>query len=395
MYPELLGESFNFFDRLAELIQQVIEILGVILVVAGGLFCFAGYRLFKILLVLTGALIGAVIGGVLTLGNPIGAVFGAMIGALIFFILYFLGIFMSGVLLGIIAVFLFSLFAPMPGAMYLIAALAGGILAIAYEKLIMIISTSFTGALYLVLGGTLLFLRPDVAMIIPTLKMMPMWIIIVALAGITVQYDFFRNKGLQRSRPVRSPSSPNYVYTGDRSDPAPPQPEPVNPYVRPAQSRSNVAPGNAGFNPTETGTYNLTRRPSQQRYSGNALPGTSQDTMLFQQPDNEFPVKLRQTNGSNAGTTYPLRGRWVDNHLVAVVGRPVPGQHLDVAVNEKVISRQHLKLVLKDKNIYAMPISTTNKTFVNNNRLHPNQFAKLRKGDRLEMAGIIFEILPT
>jgi len=129
---------------------------GAVAALLGGLIaCFAGYRLFRFVLALAGFVLGAVLAGGLfyTFIEPsnvlalVAGIVGGIVGGFLLGFFYFVGIFIAGAGLGA----LFGLMAAAnfgwqrPLAM-LIAAVACGVLALAMQKLLVVISTAFVGA---------------------------------------------------------------------------------------------------------------------------------------------------------------------------------------------------------------------------------------------------------
>jgi hypothetical protein len=131
-------------------------------IVAGLLICFWGYRMLKVTLGITGAIVGAsggwALGLALAPGNTVialvCAVVGAIVGAGLCIWLFFLGIFLLGASAGTaLAAALFN------GVGYqakplvvLILAVACGVIAIVLQKFMIVISTAFTGSYLLVAG---------------------------------------------------------------------------------------------------------------------------------------------------------------------------------------------------------------------------------------------------
>src|SRR3954463_9142204 len=77
----------------------------VLLVLAGALACFAGYRLFKLVLGIYGFLIGAAFASSMvapsnTIGMLAAALVGGLVGAVILVLAYFVGVALVGAALG-------------------------------------------------------------------------------------------------------------------------------------------------------------------------------------------------------------------------------------------------------------------------------------------------------
>ncbi|HWH71451.1 MAG TPA: DUF4203 domain-containing protein [Candidatus Sulfotelmatobacter sp.] len=133
-------------------------------VAVGILICFWGYRILKLSLGIIGFIAGAVGGWQIGLSlvpssNAIAlvcAILGALVGAVLCVWLFFLGIFLLGASAGTItASALFSTAGHQPHPILLLAcAIAFGIVALLIQKLMIIVSTTFSGA-YLITAGIL------------------------------------------------------------------------------------------------------------------------------------------------------------------------------------------------------------------------------------------------
>ena len=135
----------------------------VILLIGGLLACFAGYRIFRIVLGIYGF-----IGGALLASNIVGtehtmlmigaAIGGGLIGALILIAAYFVGVALIGAGLG--AVLANLLWAATGGephiAVVIILAIVGALAALALQRYVIIIATAFGGAQTVVVGATAL-----------------------------------------------------------------------------------------------------------------------------------------------------------------------------------------------------------------------------------------------
>lgn len=153
MNPDLLARYLRFSETLS---------LGFLLVF-GAVQCFYGYRLFKQLMAATGFFAGAVVGGGIAYNlsqNGLyvlaGGVGGGMIGAVLFVALYFTGVFVSGAFLGVIIAVAST---PVVGqeprpAVVLVLAVVSGVVALVVERLMIIVSTAFTGATSMVAAAS-------------------------------------------------------------------------------------------------------------------------------------------------------------------------------------------------------------------------------------------------
>ncbi|HRR57776.1 MAG TPA: DUF4203 domain-containing protein, partial [Acidobacteriota bacterium] len=176
-------------------------------IVLGLLACFAGYRIFRVLLGILGFLGGALLAGGLTWTfltqsqtvTIVVGILGGLLGAALLSIFYFLGIFALGAafggLLGYLLAPVVSL-EPIVGALLL--GIICGILTLAAQRLLITVSTAFGGA-WAVLSGISFFLgvpplqellhRPPVEWSSPRqLLVFAAWLVLGA-AGIAAQYS--------------------------------------------------------------------------------------------------------------------------------------------------------------------------------------------------------------
>lgn len=141
--------------------SDVLNLLILLGIIVGAIQCFFGYRIFKFVLVLTGFIVGGALAGGIAYGNspePAVAVLiglaGGLIGALLMAALYFVGIFLFGAILGGVvgtAVFAAAQSNPEPMVL-LILGIIGGVIALIFQKLMIILSTAFGGAWNVVTG---------------------------------------------------------------------------------------------------------------------------------------------------------------------------------------------------------------------------------------------------
>ena len=182
---------------------------GVFLVLGGLLACFAGYRLFRIVLGVYGFMAGAFIGSSFVAASNqtamlVAAGVGGLIGAIALYAAYFLGVVIVGAGLGAFVAHVVwpHLFGD-PGVLVLIvAAIVGAFAAWGFQRMAVIIATAVGGAWTAVSGGiavaaTQLSRRPpkggtDMWIQYPTsLPPGQRWVLavwaVVALAGLIVQ----------------------------------------------------------------------------------------------------------------------------------------------------------------------------------------------------------------
>ena len=131
------------------------------LFLAGAVSCFAGYRLFKLVLGIYGFILGAglassAMGASNTVGMIAAALAGGIVGALILVFAYFIGIALVGAGLGALVLhFGWSYVRPGdPPALAVIGmALVGAIGAMVLQRYVIVVSTAFGGAWTMILGG--------------------------------------------------------------------------------------------------------------------------------------------------------------------------------------------------------------------------------------------------
>jgi hypothetical protein len=136
--------------------------VAILLILGGALSCFAGYRLFRLVLGIYGFILGAmlassVVGVTNTTGMIVAGLIGGILGSLALVFAYFIGIALVGAALGALVV------APVgwgyvgsgdPPAIAVIAlSMLGAIGAMLLRRYVSIVATAFFGAWMLVVGG--------------------------------------------------------------------------------------------------------------------------------------------------------------------------------------------------------------------------------------------------
>ena len=144
------------------MLPQSYELPAAILLVLGGaLSCFAGHRLFRIVLGIYGFILGAmvassVVGATSTAGMVAAAVAGGVIGALTLVLAYFVGIAIIGAGLGALVAHVTW---PMAGAgeppavLVIVLAVVGAIGAMFVQRYVIVVTTAFAGAWTILLGA--------------------------------------------------------------------------------------------------------------------------------------------------------------------------------------------------------------------------------------------------
>jgi hypothetical protein len=133
----------------------------ILLFLSGMVACFAGYRLFRLVLAIYGFILGAMLGSSLmapsnTIGMIAAALLGGIAGALIMTFAYFVGIALVGAGMGALAAHLFwtswrSIDPPAPAVILL--SVAGAVGAMLLQRYVIIFSTAFSGAWTMIVGG--------------------------------------------------------------------------------------------------------------------------------------------------------------------------------------------------------------------------------------------------
>jgi len=131
-----------------------------ILIAAGLLSCFSGYRLFKVVLGMFGFAVGVLaatsfFGPAQTTGQVFAAFLGGLIGAGILLAAYFVGVALVGA--GIGALLVNVIWTQVEGdphpAIVILFSVAGAVVATWLQRYVIIIGTAFAGAWTLLIGG--------------------------------------------------------------------------------------------------------------------------------------------------------------------------------------------------------------------------------------------------
>jgi hypothetical protein len=185
---------------------------GVLLLVVGVLACFAGYRLFRIVLALYGFVLGALVAtSVLapsdTIVLAIAALVGGAVGAAILTVGYFVGVALVGAGVGAMTARLVwdQLGGEPHAAAVILLAVLGAVAAVWFQRIVIIIGTAFGGA-WTAMAGAVALLGPRAprsARAIATLGSGEVWIpyavppgqrwvllvwLVLGLAGVAVQF---------------------------------------------------------------------------------------------------------------------------------------------------------------------------------------------------------------
>lgn len=135
----------------------------IILVIGGLVSCFAGYRVFRIVLAFFGFVFGVLfassaMGSDQTMWTIAVALAGGLIGALILFAAYFVGVALIGAGFGAgLAMVVWAAMGREPGIFpVIILAILGAIGALALQRYVIIVATAFGGAQTAIVGGAAL-----------------------------------------------------------------------------------------------------------------------------------------------------------------------------------------------------------------------------------------------
>ena len=133
----------------------------ILLILGGALTCFAGYRLFTIVLGIYGFILGALLAssmmGVTNTGGMIvAALVGGIGGALILVFAYFVGVALVGAGLGALVAHVgwgYVGTGDPPAVTVIVLSIVGAIGAMLLQRYVIIVSTAFGGAWTLIVGG--------------------------------------------------------------------------------------------------------------------------------------------------------------------------------------------------------------------------------------------------
>jgi hypothetical protein len=187
----------------------------ILLVLGGALACFAGHRLFRVVLGIYGFILGALIASSIvgvsnTVGMVLASLAGGLIGALVLVFAYFVAIALTGAGLAVLVAHLVwtrvATGDPPPVAVVVVS-IAGAIGAMLLQRYVMVAGTAFAGAWTVILGavalaglrGLMLAPSNDVWILYPLSPAPGQWWVTVAwlslgLAGMAVQLAFTAKK---------------------------------------------------------------------------------------------------------------------------------------------------------------------------------------------------------
>ena len=205
-------------------------IVTLVAIILGLLNCFFGYRLFKVMLAIygfvLGAIFGAIIGGGLANGNTVAIIVaglgGGLLGAGLMVAFYFLGVFVVGAAAGALLAGSIgtALGVDLPTLVVVIVAVIVGLIALALQRVVIILATAFSGAWLVIEGGMALiagravFLTravnaPNIERVTQlSLPVLILWLAL-GIAGALVQFLSGRRRPAPRPQPEpERPSRP-------------------------------------------------------------------------------------------------------------------------------------------------------------------------------------------
>jgi hypothetical protein len=133
----------------------------VLILLSGVVACFAGYRLFRLVLAIYGFILGAMLGSSMmapssTIGMIGAAILGGIVGALIMTLAYYVGVALLGAGVGTLAAHTLwttwrAVDPPTPAV--ILFSVAGAVGAMLLQRYVIIFSTAFFGAWTMIIGG--------------------------------------------------------------------------------------------------------------------------------------------------------------------------------------------------------------------------------------------------
>lgn len=257
--------------------NDALTFIAVSLIAFGLVKCFYGYRIFKFILALTGFIVGASAAGTAAaLASPdnpeIAALLAGLIGGVVMgflsFVLYFVGVFLFGAFIAASASSLLLLGAggdTEPAVVLLLSlvfGLTGGILALVFQKFLIIVSTAFGGALTSAIGASHFFVAhlriggpEDIEYLIRSLLSGHIFFLLgVTALGLTGAVFQYLNNA--RKAPATDGDSEDKTEGGTDSEtaPAPAQSPPLAPARSPDTATPRATPAKPA-KPAPTDNY--------------------------------------------------------------------------------------------------------------------------------------------
>jgi hypothetical protein len=309
------------------------------IIILGIIFCFRGYRNYKLIMVITGLGFGGYFAALLT-QHPIGAVAGAILLAVLSASVLYFGIFMLGVLGGASLFALLTVGGSLPVALLIVLITVGGVAAIYFHKQAIVFATSLAGGLGMTTAVNEMLQLSNNQTIAPVALIM--MALLFASSGALFQLGIMQQYL-------------NMEYL-----------EPADPL--PAAS--------------------VTAQPLPVRGSG-ASASPFQSRIVSPPALSQMPFKLVQINGNNAGKIYTISARNVsDGVQKAILGRTNPGIPVEVSVEEPSVSRCHAELMYDGKVLQIRHLSKSNPSFLNNHPIGTGESKYLKVNDVITLADI-------
>lgn len=187
-----------------------------LLILSGALTCFAGYRLFKLVLAIYGFILGAMMASsLMAASNVVGmvaaALVGGLAGAVVLVFAYYIAIALVGAGLGALAAHLVwhqVAAGDPPAVAIIVVSIFGAVLSMWLQRYVIIVGTAFAGAWTLLVGalavgGANAYARADAgsdAWILyplapaPQARWLPAAWVVLGLVGIIVQFGVTARK---------------------------------------------------------------------------------------------------------------------------------------------------------------------------------------------------------
>jgi len=421
----------------------------VLLIPAGVILLFYGYRLFKLFLALIGFIFGLSIGVIAghLLGEPviIGLLSG-ILGAFLLYVLYKIGIFILGFVIGIIISSLLTLVASAEfhPAVFLLSGLFCGIAALFIEKGIIVTISSYQGAAFTVTGFAwlvypdymyqyynLLFTEPQ--LILSNIVIQFLITIILTVVGILYQYKIIPNS-LDRFMPGSFESKKEFDKEPKRSDKnfqkseeIPPakekerkdEPIPESPVSETSfnerknsdlgftsiakfftKCHESISSASARMNTFFRGSFMKNSMASARSVNESAIRRITTEfrnvKSAYSSSHIKIPLLLHILNGPEQGTYIEIFGKDKGTYYSTTIGREASNErhHIKLSDPDNYVSRYHAELAMKDHRFFIRNLSHTNVLLLNGIEVGTVQFMPLHSGDVLELAYVKVEFLP-
>jgi len=184
----------NFFNRLTQTPESTV--MRVLMVVVALVLLVAGWRVYEFVIVIAGAMVGAAIASSLIVSsdaavNLVVLLIGGVIGAVLSFFLYYVAVFLIGMHFGILltnGLATTLALQPVSPLVLLIGGVIGGVILLGLSFQFLIILSSLVGA----------------QLLVTALGLPAVWMIVIALIGILIQFGLTRtyHYDFRRSRRV-------------------------------------------------------------------------------------------------------------------------------------------------------------------------------------------------